>query len=77
MLTQKFLLARVLRKNKEEFLEMAYKITDECINCGACEPVCPVGAISENGDKRVIDADTCSDCGTCVDECPSEAIVEK
>ena len=20
---------------------MAYKITEECINCGACEPECP------------------------------------
>ncbi|MDD4046854.1 MAG: 4Fe-4S binding protein, partial [Tissierellia bacterium] len=25
---------------------MAYKITDACISCGACEPECPVGAIS-------------------------------
>ena len=24
---------------------MAIIITDECINCGACEPVCPVEAI--------------------------------
>ena len=24
---------------------MAIKITDECINCGACEPACPVEAI--------------------------------
>jgi Fe-S-cluster-containing hydrogenase component 2 len=24
---------------------------DECIDCGACEPVCPVGAISQ--DRRV------------------------
>ncbi len=26
---------------------MAIKITDECINCGACEPECPNGAIYE------------------------------
>ena len=24
---------------------MAIKITEECINCGACEPECPVEAI--------------------------------
>ena len=24
---------------------MAIKITDECINCGACEPECPNNAI--------------------------------
>ena len=28
---------------------MALKITDDCINCGACEPECPNGAIYENG----------------------------
>jgi len=30
---------------------MAIKITDVCINCGACEPECPNGAIYPNGDK--------------------------
>lgn len=28
---------------------MAIKITDDCINCGACEPECPNHAIYENG----------------------------
>lgn len=28
---------------------MAIKITDDCINCGACEPECPNGAIYESG----------------------------
>lgn len=30
---------------------MAIKITDECINCGACEPECPNGAIYEPGSE--------------------------
>ena len=30
---------------------MAIKITDECINCGACEPECPNGAIYAGGDE--------------------------
>lgn len=53
---------------------MAYVISDECTNCGACEPECPVECISEQGDKRVIDADACIDCGSCVDACPVDAI---
>ena len=28
---------------------MALIITEDCINCGACEPECPNGAIYENG----------------------------
>jgi ferredoxin len=53
---------------------MAHKITDACTNCAACEDECPVGAISEGDDVRVIDPDTCTDCGACVDVCPVDAI---
>lgn len=30
---------------------MAIKITDDCINCGTCEPECPNGAIYENASE--------------------------
>jgi len=53
---------------------VAHTITDDCTNCAACEDSCPVNAISEQGDKRAIDADTCIDCGACVDTCPVSAI---
>jgi len=53
---------------------VAHTITDDCTNCSACEDSCPVNAISEEGTKRVIDADTCIDCGACVDTCPVSAI---
>jgi len=29
---------------------MSLRITDECVNCGACEAECPNGAIYEGGD---------------------------
>ena len=32
---------------KDNVITMAIKITDECINCGACEPECPNTAIYE------------------------------
>ena len=38
---------------------MSYKILDTCINCGACEPECPVNAITQGDTQYVIDADTC------------------
>jgi len=55
---------------------MPYKITDECIACGACVEECPVSAISEGDGKYVIDADTCISCGACAGACPVGAPVE-
>ncbi|HNF49358.1 MAG TPA: 4Fe-4S dicluster domain-containing protein [Chitinophagales bacterium] len=38
---------------------MAIRITDECINCGACEPECPNNAIYEGGiEWRIADGNT-------------------
>jgi len=56
---------------------MAYKVTDDCANCGSCDSECAVGAISEKDSKRWIDPDKCAGCGACVACCPTEAIVEE
>jgi len=52
-----------------------YKITDACINCGACIDSCPSGAIVEGDEIYAILPDACIDCGACIDSCPSGAIV--
>ena len=41
---------------------MAFKITDECISCAACESECPNEAISEGDEYFVIDASKCTEC---------------
>jgi ferredoxin len=56
---------------------MAYKITEECINCGACETDCPVEAISAGDYRYVIDPDACIDCGACAESCPVGAPVQE
>ncbi len=50
-----------------------YVISDSCINCGACEPVCPVSAISAGASQYEI-SDACIDCGACAPVCPVSAI---
>ena len=49
---------------------MAYKISDDCVSCGACAEQCPVGAISEGDGKYVINPDLCVECGACEGVCP-------
>ena len=55
---------------------MAYKIDKtKCIGCHSCMGMCPVGAISIDGDgKCVIDPSKCISCGTCASICPVGAI---
>lgn len=58
---------------------MAYRILDDCLNCGAClDDVCPENAIIEGDTQSTIDPAKCTDCGYCVEEfsCPAFAIVK-
>lgn len=58
---------------------MAYKITEDCISCGACEPECKNNAIFEGEDIYVIDPDKCTECvgnhesPKCAEVCPVNA----
>ena len=59
---------------------MALVITDECVNCGVCEPECPNSAISEGDDIYIIEAAKCTECvghfdePQCVEVCPVDCI---
>jgi ferredoxin len=58
---------------------MATLIVDDCINCGACEPVCPNKAISAGEALYVIDPERCTECvgfhdaEQCAAVCPVDA----
>jgi len=60
---------------------MALKITQACINCDVCEPVCPNQAISLGASIYEIAAQRCTECvghfdtPQCVEVCPVECIV--
>src|SRR5260370_38700384 len=60
---------------------MSTYITEECINCGACEPECPNQAISQGEDIYVIDPKLCTECvgfhdeEACAAVCPVDCCV--
>ena len=54
---------------------MTYKITTDCIMCGACEAECPEGAISAGDTQYIIDPAKCKDCGSCAEVCPTGSCV--
>src|ERR671919_1282688 len=60
---------------------MATMITNECINCGACEPECPNNAISQGETIFVIDPKLCTECvgfhdyEACAAVCPVDCCV--
>ncbi|HSR02418.1 MAG TPA: YfhL family 4Fe-4S dicluster ferredoxin [Methylophilaceae bacterium] len=59
---------------------MALMITDECINCDVCEPVCPNDAIYQGQEIYEIDPNLCTECighyeePQCVSVCPIDCI---
>ncbi|MEN6622771.1 MAG: electron transfer flavoprotein subunit alpha [Smithella sp.] len=46
---------------------------DKCIGCGNCIDVCPVGALSLEGDVVTVN-EKCNACGACIEACPVEAL---
>ena len=45
-----------------------------CMGCKRCIGACPMGALSWNGAKIVVDRTKCKVCGECADVCNSEAL---
>lgn len=61
---------------------MALKITEECINCDVCEPVCPNLAIYQGELVYEIDPNKCTECEghfdepQCIAVCPVDCIIK-
>ncbi|MDA0525611.1 4Fe-4S binding protein [Methanococcoides alaskense] len=48
---------------------------EECVECGACVSVCPVGVFSLADDWSLeVDPDKCIQCGACLTMCPHNAL---
>jgi ferredoxin len=60
---------------------MALKIIESCVNCWACEPLCPNKAIVEAKPHFLVDARKCTEClgefaeAQCAAICPIEGAI--
>ena len=62
-----------IRKKRKAFVEQA-----DCVACGGCVKVCPLGAIRIIcGIMAQVDMEKCVGCGKCAKECPASVIAVK
>jgi ferredoxin len=60
---------------------MAFEIIETCVNCYACEPLCPNQAIYQASPHFMIDPDKCTECigdfldAQCASICPIEGAI--
>lgn len=60
---------------------MAYRIIESCVNCWACEPLCPSDAIQASAPHFLIDPKACTECDgdhaepQCASICPIEGAI--
>ncbi|MFH0763609.1 MAG: DUF362 domain-containing protein [Candidatus Omnitrophota bacterium] len=47
---------------------------EKCKGCGACEAICPAGAIHVENDKASLDRSKCIGCAECIAACPAAAM---
>lgn len=53
----------------------AFVSTGDCVACGCCVKVCPLGAIAVvKGIAARVDEARCVGCGKCAKECPATVI---
>lgn len=69
--TDGFVTAKPVRCGVED--KFYYEIAPSCVSCGACERVCPAGAVGREGERYAIDPRRCIDCGFCSAACPTGA----
>jgi len=63
-------LMSAIRKKRKAFV-----VQEDCVACGCCVKVCPLGAIQiMKGIMAQVNMDNCVGCGKCAKECPASVV---
>ncbi len=64
-------------KKDDAVAREVHVISNDCVQCGVCEYMCPLGAIVETRNQFSILKRVCDGCAICVPYCPVRAIVPR
>ncbi len=51
-----------------------YRVTEDCVGCGICSQVCPMGCVSVKNGRAEHEYTNCVSCMACIHACPQKAI---
>lgn len=55
-------------------MDKYYNVSDDCIGCGICKEVCPVGNVDLDDNNKPYFRHHCEQCVACIQYCPKKAI---
>lgn len=64
----------MIREKGAYYVQPLYRVEENCIACGTCTKVCPMGCIRVENGKAVYDTARCVGCMACIHACPQKAI---
>ena len=60
----------MIKENGPMLSKPYYRVTEDCIGCGICSRVCPMGCVNVREGRAEHDYTDCVSCMACIHACP-------
>jgi ferredoxin len=64
----------MIKENGPMLAKPYYRVTEDCIGCGICSRVCPMGCVNVREGRAEHDYTDCVSCMACIHACPQKSI---